>query len=134
MPVLLFYINYLIGRDLMIKKLFGYPHQKRKKPSLPSFRPVVRDGLVRAPQPAKSLNVSRSFSEYNRFSFHNFTDSHVVIPMGLAKRIPTLSLQGTTFLGMGIGRTTQNSAPMGRLPTSPKCATLSLDVSPPYAT
>ena len=79
MMVLLFYINYLIYRYLTIKGPFGYSHQKRKKPSLSSFRPGV--GLCeRSPigipteESAKSLNVSRSFYGYNGFSFRSFTD------------------------------------------------------------
>ncbi|MCG8388711.1 MAG: hypothetical protein MJA30_24380, partial [Cytophagales bacterium] len=41
--------NYWIDRDLKIKELVGYPHQKRKRPSLSSFLPALQgERCVRA--------------------------------------------------------------------------------------
>ncbi len=43
------------------------------------------------------------FSACTGFSFYDFADSHVVIPLGLVTPSRAHRLQGMTFLSMGFG-------------------------------
>ena len=74
------------------------PHQKRKKPSLSSFLPALQGERCARAAPLGFLRknllcVEREpFLEYTGFSFHDFADSQVMIPLGLVTPSPTHKL------------------------------------------
>ena len=69
-----------------------HPHYKKIV-----IRPVVLWRLVRAPESAMFFIVTVVFVHAVGFSFGDFADSHVVIPLGLVAPSPTHRLQGMTM-------------------------------------